>query len=201
MRSSEPRVRSALAVEWRELGHVLGAAFHDDPVWTWVATDPMRRERHLGDAFGRLLRARIASGGVLTTDDRSGAALWAAPDKWKVTATESLGMLLPMARCVGLGSAVSRLRSLSVLDRHHPREPHWYLTIIGADPRRRGEGIGSALMAPMIQRCDDEGMPAYLESSKEENLAFYHRFGFEVTEELRIAAGCPPMWAMWRDPR
>ena len=47
----------------------------------------------------------------------------------------------------------------------------------------------------------DELSTAYLESSKEENLPFYNRFGFQVTEELTLGAGAPPMWAMWRDPR
>ena len=56
-------------------------------------------------------------------------------------------------------------------------------------------------MAPMVQRCDEEGMPAFLESSKEQNLAFYHRFGFEVTGTFDLHPDGPPLWSMWRDPR
>lgn len=201
MSTGAHRVRPATPAEWRGLGDVLGAAFQDDPVWQWVTPDPSRRERHLGSAFGQLLKGRVATGDVLTNDDLSGAALWTAPGSWRMTARENLRMALPMTRAVGPGSVAQRLRTLSVIDRHHPREPHWYLMIIGADPTRRGQGIGSALMEPVVGRCDDEGMPAYLESSKEENLAFYHRFGFEVTGELQIHPDCPPMWTMWRNPR
>ena len=55
-------------------------------------------------------------------------------------------------------------------------------------------------MAPVLERCDTDGVGAYLESSKESNIAFYSRHGFQVTEEIKLLAG-PPMWKMWRDPR
>ena len=72
--------------------------------------------------------------------------------------------------------------------------------MLGTEPSAQGRGIGSALMAPMIERCEAEGLPAYLESSKESNLAFYHRQGFEVTREFPVHGGRgPSMWFMWRN--
>lgn len=194
-------VRPATGDEWRRLGHLLGDAFQDDPVWQWVAPDPRRRTRHMGRAFGQLIRRRTAAGTVWTTDDLAGAAMWAAPGDWKETPGSMARMALPMAAAIGVRHVRSRSVALSSMERHHPTEPHWYLAILGADPARRGQGIGGALMAPMIERCDEEGMPAYLESSKEQNLAFYHRFGFEVTDTVQLAPGAPSVWAMWRHPR
>ncbi len=37
--------------------------------------------------------------------------------------------------------------------------------------------------------CDRDGVPAYLESSKERNVDFYSRFGFRVKQEVRIPGG------------
>ena len=88
-----------------------------------------------------------------------------------------------------------------LMKQHHPEEPHWYLGVIGSDPTVRGAGFGQALMRSRLDRCDAEGAPAYLESTKESNLAYYMRFGFEVTGELHIPGGGPPMWPMWRQPR
>jgi hypothetical protein len=56
-------------------------------------------------------------------------------------------------------------------------------------------------MQPVLEQCDTEGLPAYLESSKEKNIPLYERYGFKVTDELRLVKGGPPLWPMWREPR
>jgi len=74
---------------------------------------------------------------------------------------------------------------------------------LSLDPARKhiGTGIGSALLTATLAQIDEEGMPAYLESSKERNVPLYARFGFEVIEEFRSRPGSPPLWRMWREPR
>ena len=55
---------------------------------------------------------------------------------------------------------------------HHPKGPeHWYLQYLGVEPRRQGKGLGGALLAPVLERCDGEGVPAHLETSTERNRA------------------------------
>jgi GNAT superfamily N-acetyltransferase len=93
------------------------------------------------------------------------------------------------------------LRAIAEVERVHPKEPHWYLAVLGTEPAWQGKGVGSALLAPVLQRCDREGRPAYLESSKESNLAFYARHGFEVTGTIDLLGGGPRVWPMWREPR
>jgi predicted N-acetyltransferase YhbS len=61
--------------------------------------------------------------------------------------------------------------------------------------------VGSALLDAMLTQIDDAGEPAYLESSKERNVPFYARFGFEVIHQIPSASGSPPIWRMWREPR
>ena len=74
-------------------------------------------------------------------------------------------------------------------------------SVVGVEPDRQRAGIGSALLAPIVERCDRDFVPAYLESSREDNLAFYHRLGFEVTGRIDLPGGGPPIWPMWRAPR
>jgi ribosomal protein S18 acetylase RimI-like enzyme len=82
----------------------------------------------------------------------------------------------------------------------HPHEPHWYLAVLGTDPSFQRTGAGTALLDPVLARIDAEGLPAYLETQKEANLAWYGRFGFELVERVDVRA-CPPIWTMRRAER
>jgi GNAT superfamily N-acetyltransferase len=68
-------------------------------------------------------------------------------------------------------------------------------------PAWQGRGYGTALLRPVLERCDADGVPAYLESSTPRGRALYDRNGFEVVEECRFAHDGPPVWRMWREPR
>jgi GNAT superfamily N-acetyltransferase len=92
------------------------------------------------------------------------------------------------------------MRFLASMERHRPRDPHWYLAILGTDPAQQGRGLGTAVLEPILRRCDANGLGAYLESSKEANVPWYERHGFELTEVLEHPGG-PSLWLMWRDPR
>jgi ribosomal protein S18 acetylase RimI-like enzyme len=93
------------------------------------------------------------------------------------------------------------LRYLMRVERAHPRTEHWYLEILGTEPRRQGQGLGSALLRPMLALCDRDGIGAYLESSSERSQALYERHGFQVVETFDMPGGGPPIRRMWREPR
>jgi GNAT superfamily N-acetyltransferase len=180
------------------LALVLARAFEDDPVMSWLFPAPASRVRR-NEVFFRLrLRDLLAQEEVWTTDDHAGAALWTLPDRWRTSPGEVLRWAPAMARNLGLRTPLA-LYGLAKIEQLHPPEPHMYLAVLGTDPGRRGEGIGGRLMAPVLEECDSDGVAAYLESSKERNLAYYSRFGFRVTSELDLPRG-PRVWGMWRDP-
>jgi ribosomal protein S18 acetylase RimI-like enzyme len=179
---------------------VLAAAFHDDPLNSWLAPDPGRRAATLASGMALELGAiYLPLGGCYTTADLSGAALWAPPGHWKLPAARQLRLLPSLARLFGLRRLPAVLSGLSTLERHHPDAPHWYLAILGVAPDRQGQGLGSALLAHVLARCDADNVGAYLETSNRRNLPLYRRHGFEVREELDISGG-PHLWTMWRDP-
>jgi ribosomal protein S18 acetylase RimI-like enzyme len=83
----------------------------------------------------------------------------------------------------------------------HPHDRHWYLQGLGTDPPLQRQGLASAALAPMLQRCDTDGVAAYLESTKERNVTFYERHGFRVTSTIDLPDRGPRLWLMWRDPQ
>ena len=149
--------------------------------------------------FAALLKEAFPLGHVYTTESLGGAAVWNPPGTFPLGWRTNTKMGFYMARLLRARIALCA-RGMLFFDRHHPSEPHWYLQLLGTEPGLQNKGIGSSLIQPVLDRCDREGLRAYLEASKERNVSFYARFGFFVAEELKVPHG-PTVWAMWRDPR
>lgn len=199
-----PVVRVAGESDAAPVAGVLGRAFEDDPVWGWILPDEESRVRRLTALFGVLLRSvHLAHGGTEAAGRGAAieaAALWDPPGHWRVPLRTQAGQAVPVLRALGTRMPMA-LRTLGAMERHHPREPHWYLAVLGTDPSAQGNGLGTALLRSRLARCDAAGLPAYLESSKESNVPYYERFGFRVTRELALPGrGSPPVWLMWREP-
>jgi ribosomal protein S18 acetylase RimI-like enzyme len=192
-------VREATAGDIDGAATALVSAFSDDPVMSYM----FRKENKL-----RKLRRLMVSeqkralkiGSVHTTADGvpKGAAIWMAPGKWKTGGLELLGQM-PLMFAMGL-ETFRALGVLTQMEKIHPEEPHWYLAVLGTAKEHQGKGVGSALIQPILTTCDEEGIPAYLESSKAQNIPFYERHGFRVTGEVNVKDG-PTLWPMWRDPQ
>jgi ribosomal protein S18 acetylase RimI-like enzyme len=176
----------------------LTRAFDDDPLTTWLFPNDAARRRRLPSFFRALLRASLQFGEVYATEDRQCAAIWNPPGTFPMDRLTDARLGINTARLVGT-RIVTRARGLLYIESHHPKEPHWYLQMLGTDPDHQSRGAGSAILAPVLERCDDKRERVYLESSKEQNIPFYERHGFEVTEEIHVPRG-PILWAMWRDP-
>jgi GNAT superfamily N-acetyltransferase len=190
------------AADLARLSDALADAFWDDPVLSWILPDEDSRHRRLARLFGVQLKGHyLPLGTVWTTPGGAGAALWAPPGHAIIPPATILRHLPDMIRALGR-HAPRALRTLNHVERLHPKTPpHWYLGVLGTRKEEQGKGVGSALLGPILERCDEEGMPAYLESSKFSNIAFYQRHGFEVTAEIPLPFGGPSVWSMWRDPR
>ena len=194
------QVRKAGAAEVAGMARALAGAFHEDPIMSWLAPDATRRPEVLDGNFHLLLeQIWMRHEETYTTSAAAGAAIWDPPGEWSVGITQQLG-LLPRALRVWGRRLPRALLTLAKIERGHPRESHYYLAVLGVEPESQGRGLGSALMFPVLQRCDAERVPAYLEASSPRNRALYERHGFEVTKEFRVGTDAPPIWGMWREP-
>jgi GNAT superfamily N-acetyltransferase len=193
-------VRQATDDDIRPLAAALARAFHDDPAMIWLFGERANpRLRHLVRWFRSEARRHVRQGEVLVASSHEGASCWDPPGHWSV----SWAQLLRAAPLITttIGPRIPRaLKGLELIERAHPRDAHWYLAVLGTDPPHQGKGVGAALVEPVLARCDAEGLGAYLESSKEQNVPYYQRFGFAVTGQIDLPDG-PPLWPMWRDPQ
>lgn len=171
-------------------------AFVNDPVARWTYPDA-HQYRTFFPRFVRAFGGRAFPHGTAHyVEGFHGAALWLPPG---VEPDEAA--LIPLiqetvapARCEDLFAMFEQMGS------SHPAKPHWYLPLIGVDPRFQRRGFGSALLAPMLAAFDRERATAYLEASSAESVPLYERHGFAITNEIQ-AGSSPVMYAMVREPR
>ncbi len=193
--SADGGLHCASAENVERLRAVLADAFFEDPMLSWLMPNDRTRRAQLRRYFGIELRHyTLPRGRVWTTADLAGAALTLPPRAWRaptrVTLLEGSAFLTHLVRASSVGAA---------MEWRHVRGAHYYVRDVGVLPSRQGQGLGSTLLRPTLERCDREGLPAYLEASSERSAALYERLGFSVTRELRVGAS-PPLWLMRRDP-
>jgi GNAT superfamily N-acetyltransferase len=182
-------IRRAGESDRKTVVRILDEAFMHDPVSSWVFPDEAhRREAHgpflevtfLDDALGE-------SGFVDIAEDGSAVALW-------LNVLADAPVHLPDGD--DRGSIIARLTG-----RLHPRgRAHKYLMMIAVTPAQQGQGIGTALITRVLQQCDREGIPAYLEASNPRSRDLYLRLGFEFLGRTVDLPDGPQMWPMWREP-
>jgi ribosomal protein S18 acetylase RimI-like enzyme len=193
--------RRATGDDHPALARMLARAFVDDPVLAWTCRSQVIRRPLAERVFTIRLRQLSVHGEIWTTPDQASTAVWSPPGHWKTTTRQDLelGSCLLHPRLAWRIPLVAG--GLLGVERKHPRSPlHWYLAVLGTDPPAQGRGLASSVLAPVLESCDRDGIPAYLETSLEENQSFYARHGFRVTGELRLPRG-PTVWPMWREPR
>lgn len=160
-------------------------AFVADPLLRWWF--PGEEYGRLATAFfGFLLDIRIAAGEVWLADDGGAVAMWNPPggllaDPHAVEARwEGVRSGLPADVATRLARVEEQVEAAL------PRHPHWYLGVLATHPDRRGQGLASTVLAPVLAHADRAGLETWLETGSEPNLAIYARFGFEPARTLRV---------------
>jgi GNAT superfamily N-acetyltransferase len=205
-----PFTCSPLTLDRRTLDEiaVLGArSFYDDPFFLYLSDEPRLRARGLAVYMRSHLIALGDS--AVTTGARNAAGLlvgicvWQRPGTYPLPVGRqlremggSLRALIPRP-----ASLVTGLRYTLAMEKARPREDHWYLCLLATDPTVWRRGVGTSLLEPSLAVNDEDGLSCYLETQKEENLAFYRRFGFEEAGRLNPVQGGPPLYTLTRPAR
>lgn len=192
--------------ERRDARAIAASVFSDDELFAFLFPDPVRRRRGVGLLHAGLLAAAppvamLSSGAE--AGHLVGLSMWVPPGRYPYprgfelrTGLQSLRLAATASMAIVPGAAY-----MANVVAAHLRSPHWYLQLVMVDPANQGRGLGAALLAPGLTRADAAGLPCYLETQRHDNLAYYARFGFEVSATFGGTDGLPRMWAMTRPPR
>jgi ribosomal protein S18 acetylase RimI-like enzyme len=186
-------------------GEALGRAFFDDPLQTYLLPNDEDRRRLSAPIFSRLIRYGYLFGEVLTTPDSAGAAVWLPPGEWEMTGERMRAAgIFEIPSIAGDGPFERFGAVMAFLEQFHHRDvvpQHWYLAVIGVDTARQGQGVGRALMKPVIDRADGARLHCYLETANEKNVPFYQSQGFEVMADTVDPTSRLRLWTFRRAPR
>lgn len=188
-------VRSASRDEERTVSALITLAFASDPMARWSLRDPQAYLAVMPELIRAFGAAAYDSDSAYVSEDGGGAAMWLPPGV--EPDLETLDRLIRENADPPILSDVEGI--FDAMARYHPQEPHWYLPLIGTDPMRQGQGIGSALMKHALARCDRDGVAAYLESSNPLNIPLYRRHGFDILGTIQIGSS-PVLTPMLRQP-
>ncbi len=196
-RATGSTVRTATWADAEPLSQMLGRAFHDDPMICHFIADVAARPRKMPRIFRLLFKLAVSYGACHVTEGFEAATIWRPPGHWHMPFWQYLTNGPELLGVFGADS----LRVMATMDRIekvHPKTNHWYLQVIGTDPIKQGKGFGSLVMRHQLAIADAQGIPCYLESSKDTNIPIYQAFGFALTGELKIPDG-PTLYPMWRN--
>jgi ribosomal protein S18 acetylase RimI-like enzyme len=192
----EPNVRKLTAVDLVRGIDTLVTAFTADPVTRWLWPDPHQYLTSMAPFTRAFAGKAFVHDSAYGTSDFGGVSLWLPPgihvDDQPVTEI--------LERTVSQATRAAAFSVFGQMAGFHPREPHWYLPIIGADPAYQGRGYGSALLRYALERSDRDGVVAYLEATNARNVSLYKRHGFVEMGRIE-AGGSPPLVPMVRQPR
>ena len=193
-------VRTAAADAAPQVAAALADAFVNDPVFTWLLPGRLRLQARLRTMFAAEMEQYVVPNGtVWTTPGYDGAVTELPPGAWEMpkaaTGKEALKWMRAFGRRLPLAIRVQR-----AMAERHLREPHFYVRTVGVRTALQGQGVGSALMQPTLERADSAGLPAYIEASSQRSAALYERLGFVHMDVLELPEGGPPVWLMRRSP-
>ena len=179
----------------------LTEAFLEDPVLSYLFEDEEHRPLLQSAFFANRMASRPDTDVLLLPSgyEKLAAALWEKPEKNSENDSSYSGAIAAAVAVLGEQWITDRLLNLNPLFEAKPKTPHWYLAFIGTRPEARGKGLASLLISAITKICDEEKIPAYLESSNPENVSLYEKHGFKVTGEVTLKNG-PIVPLMWRDP-
>lgn len=191
-----PPIRAAAPDDAAAVIDLVTVAFSADPVLRWVwprAQDYLMQMPHMVRAFAG---SAFDHGSAYCVEGFLGAALWLPPDAHpdEAAMVTLLQTTTPEHRHAELFAVLEQMGVF------HPQAPHWYLPLIGVDPAHQGKGLGSELMRHALAICDQQGLPAYLESSNPRNIPLYLRLGFDVIGTIQVGSS-PEIVPMLRTAR
>lgn len=197
----EPTMLNTTQVE--AAAHVLGRAFHNDPLMVHVMPNEEKRKRLLPVLFRIIVHYCLRYGIVYTAPSLDGLACCQPPGQSITVGRLALASLAGVPVQLGLTGLQRFLHASKYMDSAHKQAApgaHWYIWALGIDPERQGHGLGSQLLQMVLQQAEKQRLPCYLDTQNPRNVPFYQKHGFRQVSETMITGLDVYVYAMLWEP-
>lgn len=183
----------------------LTASFYHDPLAEFFWPNEESRAKQLSAGLEFLLKLSSKIWCSETANRKYAGVIGAAqpggyPPPFFDSMVPLIRLILKLLSLTSLREMEKMTRVFRRFDKIHPRQPHWYISVLGVHPDHQGKGLGGELLRPILQKADKESVIVYLECSNPNSLDFYRKYGFEVMEEIVPVRCCPPILGLVRKP-
>ena len=182
---------------------VLALANQDDPLAVYILPDAQKRKQRFPGLFMLNVRYGYLFGEVFTTPGNpEGVAVWYVPGM-HVTPERAEEAGFHQRSILGVDALQKLGRVFDYLGEvHHSALPseHWYLNALGVTPARQGQGLGQALLRPVLERTEAMGQPCCVDTFSAQMIPFYHKLGFRTLVETIEPESKIHIWTLCRDP-
>ncbi len=193
-------IRRARREDIPALAGTLAAAFETYPWTRWTVPADGHLQRLEALFTVDLTEIGLVHDEIWTTEGGAAVAVWIPPRELQTGTVNWARHGEASTPLLGDRLAIAD-EADALIAPHRPEQPAWYLATMGVHPDHQRKGLGSAVLCPVLERCDAEGWPCLTETSSTDNVRFYRRLGFEVTAEVSMPDEGPTVWVMWRAPR
>lgn len=187
-------------------GEVLGDAFRHDPIWKEVFRDESKDRKKRNASFEIPVRYGLKYGEVYApSENLEGIAAWIPGNLADMTfrriiRSGSLGSVLKMGARLAAKMKPAFMPIQRDRNEYMKEKSYIYLQIVGVALKLQGRGFGRRLLRALIEKSEKTGLPIYLETETEINVALYERFGFTMVKQIVVPVLDLPMWEMIRNP-
>jgi len=167
---------------------ILHSAFepiHEANSINFIVKQDVKRSKRIKVLMEYLFQNCMEFGEVLLSDNRNACILMKYPHTEKLTLKEIYWQTKLALKCIGLSGVPKVLKRQATLKKHHIKEAYIHPVIMGALNEVNGLGIGVRLIKQLIDEYSHNELPVIIETTTDQNLRIYKRFGFNVFKEIQ----------------
>ena len=208
--TGENETRDAVQVlrrgQERAAAEAIAAGHANYPSFRHLFPNDELRAKILPTFFRATVRDAVPFGSVLSawTGDRVDAvAVWLPPERFPWTRIRKLRATPAFLRIMAAAPRAFApfARFGTGVEAAHRDAPHWYLVVMSVRPERQRQGLGKALVKPILERADRDGVVCRLETADPNTIPFYTRLGFDVVDTaFSPIPGGPTLTTFRRSP-